>query len=69
MPAPEEVIWHLIEPVTTTYRFSDAILGLRELLETHSQLILAHLTTLINGCVRLIGDEASHLQKYGSILT
>lgn len=51
------------------HRFSDAILGLRELLETHSQLIPAHLTTLINGCVRLIGDEASHLQKYGSILT
>ncbi|KAM5530783.1 hypothetical protein V8D89_015524, partial [Ganoderma adspersum] len=28
----------------------DAILGLRELLETHSQLIPTHLTALINGC-------------------
>ena len=65
----EEVKWHLMEPLMVPHRFSDAILGLRELLETHSQLIPAHLTTLINGCVRLIGDEASHLQIYGSILT
>ena len=46
---------------------SDAILGLRELLEIHPHLILAHLTPLITGCVRLIGDEASDLQKYCSI--
>ena len=36
---------------------SDAVLGLRELLEVHSELISAQLTTLINNCVRLIGDE------------
>ena len=35
----------------------DAILGFRELLEAHPELISVHLTQLVNSCVRLIGDE------------
>ncbi|KAI0715228.1 hypothetical protein C8Q76DRAFT_618591 [Earliella scabrosa] len=41
----------------------DAVLGLRELLEVHSELISAQLTTLINNCVRLIGDEDANVRK------
>jgi hypothetical protein len=36
---------------------TDALLGLRELLEANPQLIDPSLTTLINACVRIIGDE------------
>ena len=36
---------------------SDAILGFRELLEAHPELISVHLTQLVSSCVRLIGDE------------
>jgi hypothetical protein len=35
----------------------DAIMGLRELLEAHWELLDSSLTALINGCVRIIGDE------------
>ena len=35
----------------------DALLGLRELLEGHPELIDPSLTTLLNACVRIIGDE------------
>ncbi|RPD64943.1 hypothetical protein L227DRAFT_591208 [Lentinus tigrinus ALCF2SS1-6] len=41
----------------------DAILGLRELLEAHHELISVHLTQLVNSCVRLIGDEDSSVRK------
>ncbi|KAI0800897.1 hypothetical protein C8Q74DRAFT_1314301 [Fomes fomentarius] len=41
----------------------DAILGLRELLETHPELITTHLTPLVNSCVRLIGDEDASVRK------
>ena len=35
----------------------DAIFGLRELLDEHPHLIRDNLTSLVNGCVRIIGDE------------
>lgn len=38
-------------------RLQDALLGLRELLEAHPTLIDSSLTTLLNACVRIIGDE------------
>ncbi|KAI0756631.1 hypothetical protein C8Q80DRAFT_1093119 [Daedaleopsis nitida] len=41
----------------------DAILGLRELLEAHPELIATHLTALVNNCVRLIGDEDASVRK------
>lgn len=37
--------------------FSDAILGLRELLEAHRTLLDSALSVLINACVRIIADE------------
>lgn len=36
---------------------ADAIMGLRELLESHWELLDSSLTPLISGCVRIIGDE------------
>ncbi|EMD42224.1 hypothetical protein CERSUDRAFT_110758 [Gelatoporia subvermispora B] len=41
----------------------DAILGLRELLETYPDLVEKSLTPLINGVVRQIGDEDSSVRK------
>ncbi|OCH95802.1 hypothetical protein OBBRIDRAFT_871454 [Obba rivulosa] len=41
----------------------DAILGLRELLEAHPDLIEKNLTPLVNACVRLIGDEDASIRK------
>ncbi|KZT05948.1 uncharacterized protein LAESUDRAFT_726516 [Laetiporus sulphureus 93-53] len=41
----------------------DAILGLRELLDSHPELILPNLTVLINSCVRVIGDEDANIRK------
>ncbi|KAH9944068.1 uncharacterized protein BXZ73DRAFT_39165 [Epithele typhae] len=41
----------------------DAVLGLRELLEGHPELIATHLTILINSCVKLVGDEDSSVRK------
>ena len=38
---------------------TDALLGLRELLEANPQLIDSSLATLINTCVRVIADEVS----------
>lgn len=38
---------------------TDALLGLRELLEAHPELINVHLTALVNSCIRLISDEVS----------
>jgi hypothetical protein len=43
-------------------RVTDALLGLRELLEANPQLIDSSLTTLINTCVRIIADEVSQPQ-------
>ncbi|KAI1793922.1 hypothetical protein LXA43DRAFT_884849 [Ganoderma leucocontextum] len=57
----EALLVHMKHYNASTRR--DAILGLRELLETHPQLILAHLTPLINGCVRLVGDEDASVRK------
>ena len=37
--------------------FEDALLGLRELLEANPELIEPSLTTLLNTCARIIGDE------------
>ncbi|PCH33787.1 hypothetical protein WOLCODRAFT_135324 [Wolfiporia cocos MD-104 SS10] len=41
----------------------DAILGFRELLENHPQLIIPNLTALINSCVRVIADEDASVRK------
>ncbi|KAG6897355.1 hypothetical protein C0992_002281 [Termitomyces sp. T32_za158] len=41
----------------------DAILGFRELLEANWNLINSFLTSLINACVRLIGDEDASVRK------
>jgi len=38
-------------------------MGLRELFEAHSNLIVPSLTTLVNSCVRLIGDEDASVRK------
>lgn len=37
----------------------DALLGLRELFEDHPEIIGLSLTSLLNGCVRLIADEVA----------
>ncbi|KAF8168025.1 hypothetical protein B0H34DRAFT_683973 [Crassisporium funariophilum] len=41
----------------------DAILGLRELLDTNWELIDSSLTTLVNAVVRIIGDEDAAVRK------
>ncbi|KAF5313979.1 hypothetical protein D9611_006871 [Ephemerocybe angulata] len=41
----------------------DAILGMRELLEAHWDMLESNLTVLINAVVRLIGDEDSSVRK------
>ncbi|KAL6304291.1 hypothetical protein BKA93DRAFT_733535 [Sparassis latifolia] len=41
----------------------DALLGLRELLETHRELLSSHLTALVNSCVRVISDEDASVRK------
>ncbi|KAF9044791.1 hypothetical protein BDZ89DRAFT_1058887 [Hymenopellis radicata] len=41
----------------------DAILGFRELLESHPELLQPSLTTLFMACARLIGDEDSSVRK------
>lgn len=41
----------------------DAILGLRELLESYPDLIGSNLTALVSSCVRAIGDEDASVRK------
>lgn len=41
----------------------DAIIGLRELLEGHNELVESSLTPLLNALVRLIGDEDAGVRK------
>ncbi|CAL1695440.1 unnamed protein product [Somion occarium] len=41
----------------------DAIFGLRELLEENPHLLADHLTALVNGTVRVIGDEDASVRK------
>jgi pre-rRNA-processing protein IPI1 len=41
--------------------FSDAIAGLRELLDAHPIILESSLTTLINAAVRLVGDEVTQI--------
>ena len=36
-------------------------MGLRELLNEHSELIVPSLTSLVNACVRVIADEVRYL--------
>ncbi|KAI0361212.1 hypothetical protein OH77DRAFT_1443396 [Trametes cingulata] len=57
----DALIIHLKHYNASTRR--DAILGLRELLEAHPELIGTHLTTLVNSCVRIIGDEDASVRK------
>ncbi|KAI9060172.1 hypothetical protein FKP32DRAFT_1595567 [Trametes sanguinea] len=57
----DALIMHLKHYNAATRR--DAILGLRELLEAHPELIGTHLTTLVNNCVRVIGDEDASVRK------
>ncbi|KAI0375373.1 hypothetical protein BV20DRAFT_265919 [Pilatotrama ljubarskyi] len=57
----DALILHLKHYNASTRR--DAILGLRELLEAHPELIGTHLTTLVNSCVRIIGDEDASVRK------
>ncbi|KAI0639775.1 hypothetical protein C8Q77DRAFT_1082807 [Trametes polyzona] len=57
----DALIVHLKHYNASTRR--DAILGLRELLEAHPELIGVHLTTLINSCVRTISDEDANVRK------
>ncbi|KAI0652243.1 hypothetical protein C8Q79DRAFT_898200 [Trametes meyenii] len=57
----DTLVIHLRHYNATTRR--DAIHGLRELLDAHPELINAHLTTLVNSCVRIIGDEDATVRK------
>ncbi|KAL1670606.1 hypothetical protein GGF50DRAFT_93474 [Schizophyllum commune] len=41
----------------------DALMGLRELLNEHSELIVPSLTSLVNACVRIIADEDASVRK------
>ncbi|KAL1753301.1 hypothetical protein FB107DRAFT_264484 [Schizophyllum commune] len=41
----------------------DALMGLRELLNEHSELIVPSLTSLVNACVRVIADEDASVRK------
>ncbi|THH28076.1 hypothetical protein EUX98_g6127 [Antrodiella citrinella] len=41
----------------------DAIAGLRELFSEHGSLALTNLTTVLNRCVRIIGDEDASVRK------
>ncbi|KAJ2931166.1 hypothetical protein H1R20_g5935, partial [Candolleomyces eurysporus] len=56
-----DLIAHLKHYNSTTRK--DAILGLRELLESHWDMLEANLTTLINAMVRIIGDEDAGVRK------
>jgi hypothetical protein len=58
----EEVIWtNNISSPKHPKSSIDAIFGLRELLETNTELILPSLHTLLGACVRLISDEVSSI--------
>ncbi|KAI0673507.1 hypothetical protein C8Q78DRAFT_968534 [Trametes maxima] len=57
----DTLIVHLRHYNAATRR--DAILGLRELLDAHPELINTHLTTLVNNCVRIISDEDASVRK------
>ncbi|KAJ8494635.1 hypothetical protein ONZ51_g2221 [Trametes cubensis] len=57
----DALIAHLKHYNASTRR--DAILGLRELLEAHPELINPHLTALVKNCVRIIGDEDASVRK------
>ncbi|KAH9898031.1 hypothetical protein C8Q73DRAFT_640798 [Cubamyces lactineus] len=59
----DALIAHLKHYNASTRRVVDAILGLRELLEAHHELINSHLTALVNSCVRIIGDEDASVRK------
>ncbi|TRM66181.1 hypothetical protein BD626DRAFT_628138 [Schizophyllum amplum] len=41
----------------------DALMGLRELLSDHPELLVPSLTNLVNGCVRVIADEDASVRK------
>ncbi|RXW23471.1 hypothetical protein EST38_g2389 [Candolleomyces aberdarensis] len=56
-----DLIAHLKHYNATTRK--DAILGLRELLESHWDMLEVNLTTLINAAVRIIGDEDAGVRK------
>lgn len=51
----DDLITHLKHYNAATRK--DAILGMRELLETHWNLLESNFTPLVNAVVRLIGDE------------
>ncbi|KAJ2914864.1 hypothetical protein MD484_g5554, partial [Candolleomyces efflorescens] len=56
-----DLIAHLKHYNATTRK--DAILGLRELLESHWDMLEVNLTALINAVVRIIGDEDAGVRK------
>ncbi|KAK2461854.1 hypothetical protein APHAL10511_006317 [Amanita phalloides] len=57
----DDLLLHLKHHNVTTRK--DAILGLRELLESHWALLELHLASLLSGLVRLISDEDAGVRK------
>ncbi|KZP31318.1 hypothetical protein FIBSPDRAFT_945334 [Athelia psychrophila] len=57
----EDLIAHAKHYSASTRK--DALLGLRELLEGHPELVESSLTVLLNACVRIIGDEDASVRK------
>jgi hypothetical protein len=51
-----------------SYFYTDAILGLQELLESHQDLLRSSLTNLVNVLVRVIADEVRSLFTFDSLL-
>ena len=51
-----------------SYFYTDAILGLRELLESHRDLLRSSLTNLVNVLVRVIADEVRSFFTFDSLL-
>ena len=51
-----------------SYFYTDAILGLQELLESHRDLLQSSLTNLVNVLVRVIADEVHSFFTFDSLL-
>ncbi|KAJ7630987.1 hypothetical protein FB45DRAFT_917132 [Roridomyces roridus] len=57
----EDLVTHLKHYSPGTRK--DALLGLRELLDAHPEILKPSLTTLVNATIRLVGDEEAAVRK------